>query len=146
MNYGKTLARYERTKVETSGKLDLVILCYEKAIQYLTEARDLMAENEFEKKAGKLNKALNIIYELQASLDFEKGGEIARNLSSIYSYIPPLLLEGDVKKDLSAYENAIRILSELKEAWEAISSGERPIAQEGNPPGHAVFSVQQFAA
>ena len=124
MTYGKILNQYKKTNVETAGKVDLVIMCYEKAIQLLTESRTHYEENEFEPKARKMQGALDLINELRCSLDFEKGGVIATNLDAIYSYITKRLLTGDVERDLSNFNEAIRILSELKEAWEGIASGD----------------------
>ncbi|RPI76096.1 MAG: flagellar export chaperone FliS [Desulfobacteraceae bacterium] len=122
--YGKILAQYQRTKVETAGKMDLVIMCYEKTLQALHEAKTFFEANEFEKKAHKLQLALDIIHELQVSLNFEKGGQIAANLDSIYNYISRRLLQGDIEKHTSAYDECIHILSELKEAWEKIDTAQ----------------------
>jgi len=122
MGYGKVLNQYRRTTIETAGKLDLVIICYENAILCLTQAKDHFQEKKLEEKAYKVQKALNIINELQCSLNMEKGGQIARNLDSLYSYITKRLLLGDIRKDLTAYDESIHILNELKEAWQTIKS------------------------
>ena len=52
-----------------------------------------------QKKGIALQKALKIINELQASLDFEQGGQIARNLDQTYSYISQRLLLADFNMD-----------------------------------------------
>jgi len=122
--YGKMLAQYQRTKVETAGKMELIIMCYEKTLQALHEAKAFIEAKEYEKKAHKLQLALDIIHGLQTSLNFEKGGQIAKNLDSIYSYITRRLLQGDIQKDIPIYAECIRILSELKEAWEKIAGGQ----------------------
>ncbi len=122
MDYRKELGQYKRVNVETAGKLDLVLMCYEKCIELLRQAKEFMEQKEYEKKARKAQKAFDIIHNLQSSLNFEKGGQIARNLDSLYSYMVRRILEGDVKKDTTAYQEAITILSELKEAWEGIAS------------------------
>jgi len=124
MVYGKVLNQYKRSNIETAGKLDLIIMCYERAIQLLSQIKDHVQENEKAKKALKVKKALDIISELQGCLDMEKGGQIARNLDSLYSYLTKRLLVGDIRKDLSVYDEAIYILSELKEAWQTIKSDE----------------------
>jgi flagellar protein FliS len=118
------LAQYQRTKVETAGKMELIIMCYEKTLQALHEAKAFIEAKEYEKKAHKLQLSLDIIHGLQTSLNFEKGGQIAKNLDSIYSYITRRLLQGDIKKDIPIYDECIRILSELKEAWDKIAGGQ----------------------
>ena len=121
MKNGDALNYYQKTNVETAGKLDLVIMCYEKAVQSLHDAKHHLQEQQYEAKASNLKRVLDIIYELRASLDFEKGGEIASNLGAIYAYLIRRVQEGDIKKDFSAFDEAIEILSELKEAWESIA-------------------------
>ncbi|MFC1821095.1 flagellar export chaperone FliS [Thermodesulfobacteriota bacterium] len=123
MKNGDALTHYQKTNIETSGKLELVIMCYEKAILFLHDAKHYFQEQQFEKKAKNLKRVLDIIYELRASLNFEKGDEIAANLAAIYGYLIRRLQDGDIKKDLSAFDETIEILSELKEAWENIAPG-----------------------
>jgi flagellar secretion chaperone FliS len=122
MVYGKSMNQYRRSSIETAGKLDLVIMCYEKAILCLSQAKELLKEKEVEKKILKFQQALNIISELQCSLNMEQGGQIAKNLDALYSYITKRLLVGDINKDLTSYDESIHILSELQEAWQTIKS------------------------
>jgi len=124
MVYGKVSSQYKRSGIETAGKLDLIIMCYERAILLLEQVKDHIKEKEVERKAHKVKKVLDIISELQGCLDMEKGGQIAKNLDSLYSYMTKRLLIGDIKKDLTSYDESIKILSELKEAWVAIKSDE----------------------
>jgi flagellar protein FliS len=140
MVYGKISNQYKRSNIETAGKLDLVIMCYETAILYLTQVKDHIKDKNVEKKVYKFQKVINIITELQGCLDMEKGGQIARNLDSLYSYLTKRLLLGDIRKDLSVYDEAIRILIELKDAWQAIKSeenhGEDVYAKRGMPESY----------
>jgi flagellar secretion chaperone FliS len=122
MVYGKALNQYKRNTIESVGKLDLVIMCYEKTIQLLIQSKEHLMEKELEKKVYKVQKALDIISNLQSSLNMEKGGDIARNLDSLYSYMLKRLLVGDIQKDISAFDESIKILSELKEAWDTIKT------------------------
>jgi flagellar protein FliS len=124
MAYGKFSKQYKRSNIETAGKLDLIIMCYETAILCLTQVKVHIKDKNVEKKAYKLQKAINIITELQCWLNMEKGGLIAKNLDSLYTYLIKRLLVADIQKDETAYDESIRILSELKEAWQAIKSQE----------------------
>ena len=47
--------------------------------------------------------------------------EVARNLDSLYNYMLRRILEGDVKKDVKAFDEVILMLSELESAWKEIS-------------------------
>ena len=122
MTNGRMLKHYQKTRIESAGNIDLVIICYEKAIQCLHQAKVHFQENQFEQKAGKIQMAIDIITELQNSLNFESGGQIARNLDALYVYVVQSLIDGDIKKDLTVFDDALRIMMELKNAWEDIAS------------------------
>lgn len=125
MVYGKSFSQYKRSNIETAGKLDLVVMCYEKAILSLNQAKSLFMQNEYEKKGKKIQNVLDIINELQCNLNIEKGGTIAKNLDSIYSYLTARILKADIEKDLKALDECAGILGELKGAWDEISHGGR---------------------
>jgi flagellar secretion chaperone FliS len=129
MTYGRMLAQYRKTDVETAGRLDLVVMCYENAIRFLKQAKGHYESNAFEEKARALQKVLDIISELKGALNIEKAQKIAINLNAIYDYLLTSLLEGDIRRDLNAFESAIRIMAELKEAWQTIASR----SKEGAP-------------
>ena len=122
MTYGRMLAQYRKTDVETAGRLDLVIMCYENAIRFLKQAKGHYESHAFEEKARALQKVFDIIGELKGALNIEKGQKIAINLNGIYDYLLRSLLEGDIRRDLNTFESAIRVMAELKEAWETIAS------------------------
>ena len=125
MTKGRMTKHYQRSRIESAGNIDLVIICYEKAIQCLHQAKVHSQENQFEQKAGKIKLAIDIITELQHSLNFESGGQIARNLDALYVYIVQSIIDGDIKKDLTVFDDALRIMMELKNAWEDINTGEQ---------------------
>jgi flagellar protein FliS len=146
MNYGKMLGQYQRTSVESASKVELVVLCYEKAIQSLGQAQRYYVDREYEKKGMALQKALSIINELQSSLDFENGGQIARNLDRIYTYMAQKLLLADFNMDLPVFDEVIRMLDGLKEAWETVAANDRDAHIKSPPAAGAREGMSQLAA
>ena len=118
--YSNGFQSYRKTNVITADPKRLVLMCYEGAIENLKIARNRYAEKDYEGKASVVNKAQNIINELQCSLDFEKGGSIAGNLESLYNYMSRRILHADLNKDVGAIDEVIGMLSELKSAWEEV--------------------------
>jgi flagellar protein FliS len=118
--YGTGIDAYHETNIMTADPMRLVILCYEGAIDSLKRAKERFIAKDFESKAGAITKANDIINELMHSLDFERGGDVAKSLGAMYNYVLRCVLEGDLKKDLSRLDEAIRILQALKSAWEEI--------------------------
>lgn len=132
MDYEKAFDQYNRSSIETAGKLDLIIMCYERAILFIRQAKDNLRNGETEKKAYKIQKVLDIINELQSSLNFDKGGIIAKNLDSLYSYITKRIILADIQKNHGIFDECIKILTELKSAWEGISEPKNEPAMVNN--------------
>ena len=120
--YCNGIQSYRKTDVSTSDPVKLVIMCYEGAIDSLKLAKEKIKETDYEKKAKEITKAMNVINELMCSLNFEKGGEIARNLSSLYNYMLRRILYGDVNRDIGAIDEVIGMLNELLSAWQEVAS------------------------
>ena len=118
--YSNGIQSYVKTDISTSDPVKLVIMCYEGAIENLKLAKEKIKEKDYEKKAKAIIKAQDIIDELLCSLDFEKGGAIASNLSSLYNYMLRRILHGDVNRDISAIDEVIGMLDELLSAWQSI--------------------------
>jgi flagellar protein FliS len=118
--YSNGIQSYVKTDISTSDPVKLVIMCYEGAIENLKLAKEKITEKDYEKKAKAIIKAQDIIDELLCSLDFEKGGAIASNLSSLYNYMLRRILHGDVNRDISAIDEVIGMLDELLSAWQSI--------------------------
>jgi flagellar protein FliS len=101
--------------------MDLVVMCYDQAIHSLRQARTFYDTGAFEEKGRALRRALDVLHELRGALDLQKGGEIARNLDSLYGYLTGRILRGDLEKDLKAFDEGIQLLSTLKGAWQEIA-------------------------
>lgn len=145
MDYGKAFKQYKRSSIETADKLELVIMCYDQAILLIRQAKENLMNGEIDKKSYKIKKTLNIINELQANLNFEKGGQIAKSLDSLYSYITRRIVLADVEKRYSIFDECIDIMNELKEAWVGISiKKEVPVSPE--PVNQEIRRLSQHIA
>ncbi len=113
---------YRRTNITTSDPVRLVIMCYEGVIDSLKLAKEKIKEKDYENKAKAIIKAQDIIKELMCSLDFEKGGEIANNLDSLYNYMLRRILQGDLNKDVRPIDEVIGMFTELLYAWQEVAS------------------------
>jgi flagellar protein FliS len=111
---------YRRTRVLTADPRNLVILCYEGAIDSLKIGKQRIAEKDYEGRGKALGRAQDIIGELLCSLNFEKGGSIAKGLDSLYNYMLRRIIHADLKDDIRAVDEIIGMLTELKAAWEEI--------------------------
>ncbi|ADL11807.1 flagellar export chaperone FliS [Acetohalobium arabaticum] len=110
--------KYKNTQVETASQEKLLLMLYDGAIKFLKQAIKGVEENDYEAANNYLVRTQDIIHELMATLDMEKGGEIARNLESLYDYMNRRLIEANVNKDIEPMEEVRDMLAELRETWQ----------------------------
>tara|TARA_B100000700_G_C14792572_1_gene736609 strand:+ start:279 stop:674 length:396 start_codon:yes stop_codon:yes gene_type:complete len=72
-------------------------------------------------RSSSFARSLTIIYSLQSSLDFEKGGDISNNLFRIYEYSRQQLINDLKNGKLDGVTNAIHIIKEIADAWNQIA-------------------------
>src|SRR5690348_7486333 len=110
---------YQNNQVTTADPKGLIVMLYEGAIKFLNGALSNIDDfRKYDKVNQQIIKAQDIITELMLSLDLDKGQEIAQNLLSLYVYVKKLLLEGNIKKERKPIEDAVRMLTTLKEGWD----------------------------
>jgi flagellar protein FliS len=114
----KDLARrYHQTQVETADPLELVIMAYDGIISSLKRASGLDQEGDLESRSREIQRALDLINELWAALDMERGGEIAASLASIYRFVTSQILIAEAKRDMEMMLTVARLLEGVKEGW-----------------------------
>ena len=112
---------YQETAVTTQTQGKLIVMLYEGAIKFLKLAiKEIQAGNP-EEKGKYINKALDIINELNAVLDMEQGGEVAINLRGLYMFMIRHLTEANIKQDARKVNEIITLLQELNQSWKAIA-------------------------
>lgn len=121
--------QYLTTQVTTADRLQLVVMLYEGAINFLGQAKVCMAAKDAPGKGQYLGKALDILAELNASLNFQDGGELAANLSRLYHFMSQHLTRANLTWNDKAVDEVMAMLAELKQAWEAICQQSRTGAE-----------------
>ena len=129
---------YREIQIKTANQIRLIVMLYDGAIKHINFALDLFAEGHkrYDAINGHVIATQDILSELMASLDFEKGGVLARNLFSLYSFMNRRLLEGNLQKDPVPLQEVRKLLGELREAWDEIST--RKGLEENTTPATGV--------
>ena len=116
------LNAYRQTKVKTAGQGRLIVMLYDEAVKQLDTADRELAKPE--KKLDIVHncivKTQDIVTELMASLDFEKGGDIAQNLYNLYMFFNQQLMEANIQKKPDSLKDIRHMMAELRDAWVAI--------------------------
>ncbi len=115
------IAAYQQTAIGTQSKGRLIVMLYDGAIKFLKLAvRELEAGNNAA-KGQYINRAQDILNELNAVLDMDAGGEIASNLRRLYLFMTRRLSEANAKRDPQMVREVITLLEELNQSWRAIT-------------------------
>ena len=113
-------AAYQQGQINLAGPLQIVILLYEGAIRFSQQAL-----NKFDDPALRgyaLGRAHRIVSELLASLNYDKGMEIATNLDGLYRFILDSLTQANVNSDRRTLQSSLHLLQTLVPAWREIDS------------------------
>lgn len=121
MDYG--YGAYKKTAVGTASKEQILLMLYQAAIKNCKKAIEAIEAKQIGKKGEYVGKLQDIIIELNNSLDFEVGGEIAKELSSLYDYMLFSSTQANIKIDAEPLRGCLSVLNTLYEGWsEAIKS------------------------
>tara|TARA_B110000003_G_scaffold268017_1_gene296965 strand:+ start:570 stop:989 length:420 start_codon:yes stop_codon:yes gene_type:complete len=105
-----------------ADSIQLTQMLFSALLESLAEAEGHIIREELEKKAYSLSRANKILLGLQGSLDFNKGKELAINLSDIYDYSMRRLLQASIKNDMAIVKEIRGIISEIDSAWQVLPS------------------------
>ncbi|MCM2349603.1 MAG: flagellar export chaperone FliS [Bacteriovoracaceae bacterium] len=121
MSYG--LGAYKKTSVETASKEQILLMLYQAAIKNCKKAMEAIDQKNLAKKGEYIGKMQDIVVELSNSLDFEVGGEVAKELASLYDYILYSSTQANIKIEKTHLEGCLKVLNTLYEGWaEAIKN------------------------
>jgi flagellar protein FliS len=120
-SYARAVGAYQQVNVQARSPLELVVMLYDGAVRFSGEARAAAASGNAPARREAVSRALAVVTELQNSLNMDDGGEIARSLDGLYTYISGRLLEGNVRNDVGPFDEVIRLLKPLREAWGQIA-------------------------
>ena len=133
-NYSNYQNAYKKASVNTLDQTKLIIMLYDGAIKNGSFAVEHMKSGQIEKVHDCLIKTKNIVTELMATLNMDRGGDIAKNLQSLYSYMFSQLIEANMNKKTEPVVIVIDLLKELRAAWTQINSKKKNDAKTQNTP------------
>jgi flagellar protein FliS len=114
---------YQSVQVATIDRGKLLLMMYDGAIKFLNHAKDGLEAKDLQKFARFLSKSQAIIAELMNTLDFEKGGEIAKDLDRLYDFMLFYLTEANIQKDPKKIGRVIGLLETIGGAYREIIEG-----------------------
>jgi flagellar protein FliS len=136
---------YRQIATQTAPPGQLVLMLFDGALRSLDRA--LLGFNcaeVGERNAAihnNLQRAIDIIRELNGSLDLEAGGQLADTLRNLYAFFERRLLESNLKKSRKGIDEVVPMLKQLRDAWFNMLNGEIPAATAENWTGSQLLAV-----
>ena len=120
MNHAYANNEYKSNQVMTAPPKKLLIMLFDGAIKNLKLAEFSIEKKQIEKTNTYLTKTQNIIEELMYTLNFDVGGDFAKNLYQLYEYMHNRLVRANIDKDVEGVIEVKNFMEELRDTWEQI--------------------------
>jgi flagellar protein FliS len=98
----------------------LVQMLMEGALDKISIARGAVERKDVQSRHDHIFWAIAIIDGLRSGLDFEKGGEVAANMDSLYDYMRRRLTEANAGNNIEMLDEVTSLMKEIKDAWDAM--------------------------
>ena len=120
---------YRETAVRSASPTGLVIMLYETAIEDLRRIAAAIAVSDIQRRTDETHHLLQVLNQLQGSLDMERGGDVAANLDRYYNLVRSQLLQADVQNSAQPINNLLNQFLSLHQAWMEVERAAPPSAQ-----------------
>jgi flagellar protein FliS len=121
---------YSETAARGAGQLELVVMLYNLLLDDMRRAIETIHKRDVEARTFEIKHALNVLEQLQGTLNFEEGGEASRNMDRLYSMIRAKLLEAHLKVSEETLQRQIELLTPIRDAWRQVG---QPVADPALP-------------
>lgn len=115
---------YRANAVLTASQGQLIVMLYDGARRFLTQAAAAMSERQIPLAHRKLTGAENIIRHLRATLDMEQGAEVAERLSALYTFWEESLRRGRLEQDRRRLDEVNQMIGRLRQSWATIATND----------------------
>jgi flagellar secretion chaperone FliS len=136
MHSQKGAAQYRMVRshglVADASPARLVQIMFEHILSELATAQGCMERiknnmplTEVVAKGKSLGKAIRLINQLNATLDMERGRQIAENLRALYLYMLERLTQANITNDSRLVAEAASLVRKVKSGWDKIVADQR---------------------
>lgn len=107
-----------RTAASTPHQL--VLMMFNGLQDELIRAKGHIVAKRYERKASSISKCIDILNALTSALDYDRGGELAQRLASLYDYCVYRLYDASHNLSIPQIEEVETLLATLREGWEGM--------------------------
>ncbi|MDJ0751488.1 MAG: flagellar export chaperone FliS [Woeseiaceae bacterium] len=124
-----------RNAIGESSPHRLIQMMMEHALSKMNFARGFIERGQIADKGKAIGDAIGVINGLQASLNHKADQRMAENFDALYAYMMRRLLQANLHNDVAIIDEVTVLMSELKEAWDAIAEEIEAVADQPKSEG-----------
>ena len=109
--------QYQDSAVQGATPIELVVLLFDSAIDDMRRALTAMRGGDIEARSVQIGHAMMVLQQLQGTLDFERGGEAARQFEQFYNLVRAKLLEAQIRGSSDLMVQQIGSMAEVRNCW-----------------------------
>jgi flagellar protein FliS len=114
---GNPYNKYKQTSVMSASREQILLMLYEAAIKFTKLAIQAAEQKKIAERGQNIIRAFDIILELQATLDHKVGGELSKQLESLYIYLMDQYTKANIKGDPEPLRSCVTVLENLYDGW-----------------------------
>jgi flagellar protein FliS len=113
-----------KSRLASANSYTIIQMLMQGAMERLARGKGCIERKDLEGKAENLSKASSIILALSECLDYLEGMEVIKNLESLYLYMNDRITDASIQKSVEPIEEVMKLLAEIKGAWDTIPKEE----------------------
>lgn len=147
MSHGpKAGFEYLRNAVMSASPEQLQVMLLDGAMRFAQRGRECLEQRNFEGACDALERAERIALELGAGLNRDVNPQVVDQMRALYNFVYRRLVEANLRHDLTAIDEAVRILRHQRETWSLIAEKVRSASVANVPaspaPGPSAFVAE----
>lgn len=130
MSSNKAAQAYFNNQLRTQSLEAMMMQLIERVISFMNDAIAAIDVQDFEKRFEANRKSVEIIATLASLIDEEKGGELEKNMLSLYQFILKKLPAIDSKNDKQTAYDVIELLKPQRDVWSELANAKSNISSD----------------
>lgn len=125
--------KYKTTAVQSASREKILLMLYEGAIKFTKLAILACDQKKIADRGMNIGRAYDIIMELNNTLDHKVGGDISKNLESLYIFMLDQYTKSNISGNPEPLKSNLKMLETLYQGWiQAVEKLKKE--QEGGKP------------
>lgn len=121
----RALQQYQRVGVQSevfeASPHRLIQMLMQGGLERIAQAKGAIERGLLAERGELIGKAVSIVGGLREPLDHQVGGDLSKNLDSLYEYMMRRLIEANRENDATKLDEVATLLREIKSGWDAIA-------------------------